>query len=102
MGSAQARPPTRTCSGLAQAAPPWQGAAGAPSQPLTPRLRRWQRLSLHQPWAGGLGEDRTAQLEKDPPSRQETRVQFLGPEDPLKKGKATHSSILRLPLWLGW
>ena len=30
---------------------------------------------------------------------QETLVQFLGWEDPLKKGKATHSSILawRIP-----
>ena len=29
-------------------------------------------------------------------------VPFLGQEDPLKKGKATHSSILGLPLWLNW
>jgi len=30
---------------------------------------------------------------------QETRVQFLGQEDPLEKGMATHSSILawRIP-----
>ena len=30
---------------------------------------------------------------------QETQVQFLGLEDPLEKGKATHSSILawRIP-----
>ena len=30
---------------------------------------------------------------------QETRVQSLGPEDPLKEGMATHSSILawRIP-----
>ena len=33
---------------------------------------------------------------------QETLVQFLGWEDPLKKGKATQSSILGLPLWLSW
>ena len=31
---------------------------------------------------------------------QETLVQFLGQEDPLEKGQATHSSILGLPLWL--
>ena len=31
---------------------------------------------------------------------QETPVRFLGWEDPLEKGQATHSSILRLPLWL--
>ena len=28
------------------------------------------------------------------PAVQETRVQFLGPEDPLEKEMATHSSIL--------
>ena len=35
-----------------------------------------------------------AQLVKDPPGMQETPVQFLGREDSLEKGKATHSSIL--------
>ena len=30
----------------------------------------------------------------DPP------VQFLGQEDPLEKGEATHSSALGLPCWL--
>ena len=35
-----------------------------------------------------------AQLVKNPPAMQETPVQFLGWEDPLEKGKATHSSIL--------
>ena len=29
---------------------------------------------------------------------QETPVQFLGPEDPLEKGEATHSSISRTSL----
>ena len=38
-----------------------------------------------------------AQLVKDPPAVQETLVQFLGREDPLEKGEATHSSILGLP-----
>ena len=32
----------------------------------------------------------------------ETWVPSLGWEDPLEKGKATHSSILMLPWWLGW
>ena len=38
-----------------------------------------------------------AQLAKNP--MQETPVRFLGWEDPLEKGKATHSSILawRIP-----
>ena len=35
-----------------------------------------------------------AQLVKNPPTMQETWVQSLGWEDPLKKRKATHSSIL--------
>ena len=40
-----------------------------------------------------------AQLGKNLPAMQETRVQFLGREDPLEKGMATHSSILtwRIP-----
>ena len=40
-----------------------------------------------------------AQLVKNPPAMQETLVEFLGWEDPLVKGKATHSSILpwRIP-----
>ena len=35
-----------------------------------------------------------AQLVKNPPAMQETWVKSLGLEDPLEKGKATHSSIL--------
>ena len=31
---------------------------------------------------------------KNSPAMQETKVQFLGWEDPLEKGMATHSSIL--------
>ena len=40
-----------------------------------------------------------AQLVKNPPAMRETWVQSLGWEDPLEKGKATHSSILtwRIP-----
>ena len=37
-----------------------------------------------------------AQLVKNPPTIQETRVQFLGWEDSLEKEMATHSSILGL------
>ena len=37
-----------------------------------------------------------AQLGKNPPVMQETWVRSLGWEDPLEKGKATHSSI---PAW---
>ena len=35
-----------------------------------------------------------AQLVKNPPAMQETLLLSLGWEDPLEKGKATHSSIL--------
>ena len=35
-----------------------------------------------------------AQLVKSPPAMQEPCVQFLGWQDPLEKGMATHSSIL--------
>ena len=35
-----------------------------------------------------------AQLVKNPPAMPETWVGFLGWEDPLEKGKGTHSSIL--------
>ena len=37
-----------------------------------------------------------AQLVKNPPAMRETWVQSLGWEDPLEKGKATHSTI---PTW---
>ena len=39
------------------------------------------------------------QLVKNPPAMRETWVRYLGWEDPLEKGKATHSSILawRIP-----
>ena len=40
-----------------------------------------------------------AQLVENLPTMQETPVRFLGWEDPLEKGKGTHSSILawRIP-----
>ena len=42
-----------------------------------------------------------AQMVQNLPAMQETRVQFLGWEDPLEKGVGTHSSILawRIP-WI--
>ena len=42
------------------------------------------------------------QLVKNPPAIQETLVRFLGQEDLLEKGQATHFSILGLPWWLSW
>ena len=42
---------------------------------------------------------RVAQMVKDPPAMQETWVQFLGCEDSLENGMATHPSTLawRIP-----
>ena len=40
------------------------------------------------------GGSLVAQTVKNLPAMQETQVQFLGWEDPLEKGMATHSSIL--------
>ena len=49
---------------------------------------------LQYPWAPLV-----AQLIKNPPAMRETWVLSLGWEDPLEKGKTTHSSILawRIP-----
>ena len=46
-----------------------------------------------------MGASLIAQMVKNLPAMQETWVQFLGQEDPLEKGMATHSSILawRIP-----
>jgi len=41
-----------------------------------------------------------AQVVKNPSTMQETLVRFLGQENPLEKGQATHSSILGFPWWL--
>ena len=49
--------------------------------------------------ASRVGASLVAQMVKNPPAMRETWVQSLGWEDPLEKGKATHSSILawRIP-----
>ena len=51
--------------------------------------------SIRYKWASLV-----AQMVKNPPEMQETRVQSLGWEDPLEEGMATHSSILawRIPM----
>ena len=74
--------------------------AGAPG--LIPGLGRSTGERIGYPlqcsWASLV-----AQLVKNPPAVWETSVQSLGWEDPLEKGKATHSSILawRIPLDTG-
>ena len=47
----------------------------------------------------GMWASLVAQMAKNLPAMPETWVQFLSWEDPLEKGKATHSSILswRIP-----
>ena len=57
----------------------------------------WSPASVSQYWASLV-----AQTVKNPPAIQETWVQSLGWEDPLKEGMTTHSSILawRIP-WTG-
>ena len=65
---------------------------------MIPELGRSAREGIGCPlqysWASLV-----AQLVKNLPAMQETWVQSLGWEDPLEKGKATHSSILawRIP-----
>ena len=51
---------------------------------------------------GNMFASLVAQMVKNLPSMQETWVRSLGWEDPLKKGKATRSSILawKIP-WTG-
>ena len=46
------------------------------------------------------GASLIAQLVKNLPAMQETLVRFLGQEDPLEEGMATHSSVLawRIPM----
>ena len=41
-----------------------------------------------------LWASQMAQMVKNLPAMQETGIRFLGREDPLEKGVATHSSIL--------
>ena len=43
-----------------------------------------------------------AQLVKNLLAMKETPVRFLGLEDLLEKGKATHFSIHGLPWWFSW
>ena len=52
--------------------------------------KKWVTYPLDlYPWASLV-----AQLVKNPPTMRETWVRSLGWEDPLEKGKATHSGIL--------
>ena len=71
---------------------PAQGAAGPEPGP-------WSQWLEFGPWFCTLGASLVTQLVKSQPEMWETWVRSLGWEDPLEKGKATHSSILawRIP-----
>ena len=75
-----------------------ESACNAADPSLIPRLGRSPGEGIGYPlqysWASLV-----AQLVKDSPAVWETWVQLLGWEDPLKKGKATHSNIVawRIP-----
>ena len=58
---------------------------------LTFEQHRFELCGIIYTW---IFQSLIAQLVKNPPAMQKTLVRFLGGEDPLEKGKATHSSIL--------
>ena len=66
------------------------------------RLGFYLESGINEPDQCELWGSLRAQLVRNPAAVQETPVLFLSPEDPLEKGHATHSCILRLPLWLSW
>ena len=70
-----------------------ESACNAGDPGSIPGLGRTAREGIGYPlqysWASLM-----SQLVKNPPAMRETWVRSLGWEDPLEKGKATHSSIL--------
>ena len=62
--------------------------------------RRKFRLEKESNWKLKTWASLVAQTVKNPPAMWETCIQFLGWEDPLEEGMATHSSILawRIPM----
>ena len=62
---------------------------GTPSEKVGSVLKHFSLLTPFIFWAFRL-----AQMVKNLPAMQETRVRSLGWEDSLEKGMATHSSIL--------
>ena len=63
---------------------------------------KWGLLSSFSAWLLIAVASLVAQLVKNLPAVLETWVRPLGWEDPLEKGKATHSSIPGVPWWLRW
>ena len=81
----------RTCTGDQKAHEKMLNAANYQSD----ANKNYNEISLHT----NLWASLVAQLIKNPLAMREAWVQSLGWEDPLEKGKATHSSILawRIP-----
>ena len=90
--------PCPTLCNLMDYSPPGSSVHGI----LQARILQWVPI----PFSRGSSQPRdwtqVTQLVKNPPAMQGTPVRFLGWEDLLVKGSATHSSILGLPLWLSW
>ena len=91
---------------------PWTAAYQAPLSMGFSRQEYWSGVPLPSPYGLQTPDlsslspqllscwsSLVAQLVKNPPAMRETWVWSLGSEDPLEKGKATHSSILawRIP-----
>ena len=64
-----------------------------------PSLLSWRAKSINHKAGWELQSSLVTQMVKNPPAILETWVRTLGWEDPLEKGKATHSRILawRIP-----
>ena len=75
-----------------------ESACNAGDSGSIPGLGRSSREGIGYPlqysWGSLVAQLLIAQLVKNPPAMGETWVRSLGGEDPLEKGKATHSSIL--------
>ena len=77
--------PWRLSLGVGSNSSPWQLGS-----PVGPKILLWEFLEFLRRALASL----VAQMVKNPPAMQELQVWSLGQEDHLKKGMATHSSIL--------
>ena len=92
------------CHFLLQGILPTQGSDPG-IEPRSPTLQADALTSAPPgapPLEAALKQGSCSSAGKNPPAMRETSVRFLGQEDPLEKGKATHSIILGLPWWLSW
>ena len=92
------------CHFLLQGILPTQGSDPG-IEPRSPTLQADALTSAPPgapPLEAALKQGSCSSAGKNPPAMRETSVRFLGQEDPLEKGQATHSIILGLPWWLSW